>query len=59
MFWTEPRNETTIIYVEPPETRKPEKRYTFWNFLLDIILIGLTGGLWLLWIVIRFLRNNS
>lgn len=29
------------------------------GILLDIILVFLTGGLWLLWILIRFLRNNS
>lgn len=27
--------------------------------LLDLILVILTGGLWLIWILIRYLRNNS
>nr|DAI30207.1 MAG TPA: hypothetical protein [Caudoviricetes sp.] len=27
--------------------------------LLDFILVILTGGLWLIWILIRYLRNNS
>lgn len=27
--------------------------------LLDFILVFLTGGLWLIWILIRYLRNNS
>lgn len=36
-----------------------KKKYGFFNFLLDLILIGLTGGLWLVWIVLRFLRRNS
>lgn len=29
------------------------------GLLLDIILVILTDGLWLIWILIRFLRNNS
>lgn len=29
------------------------------GILFDIIMVFLTGGLWLLWILIRFLRNNS
>lgn len=27
--------------------------------LLDFILVILTGGLWLLWMLVRFLRNNT
>lgn len=27
--------------------------------LVDIILIFLTGGLWLLWMLVRFLRSNT
>lgn len=27
--------------------------------LFDFIMVFLTGGIWLLWILIRFLRNNS
>ena len=27
--------------------------------LVDFILVILTGGLWLIWILIRYLRNNS
>nr|DAH12816.1 MAG TPA: hypothetical protein [Caudoviricetes sp.] len=26
---------------------------------IDFILVISTGGLWLLWILIRYLRNNS
>lgn len=26
---------------------------------LDLVLVILTGGLWLIWILIRYLRNNS
>lgn len=34
-----------------------DKTYGFWHLLLDFILVCLTGGLWLLWILIRFLRS--
>lgn len=27
--------------------------------LLDVVLVVLTGGLWLIWILVRYLRNNS
>lgn len=37
---------------------KTKKRGTL-GILLDIILIFATGGLWLLWLLVRFLRNNS
>ena len=29
------------------------------GLLLDFILVLCTGGLWLIWILIRYLRNNS
>ena len=29
------------------------------RILLDLILVFATGGIWLIWILIRFLRNNS
>ena len=35
------------------------KKYGFGSFLIDLILTSLTGGLWLVWIVFRFLRKNS
>lgn len=36
-----------------------KKHYGFGHILLDFILTLLTGGLWLLWIVIRYLRSNT
>ena len=36
-----------------------KNRYGFFNLLLDFTLVLLTGGLWLVWILIRFLRTNS
>lgn len=35
------------------------KRYTLAHLLLDFILTMLTGGLWLIWILIRYLRSNT
>lgn len=35
------------------------KKRSFWGILLDFILVLITGGLWLIWIIIRYLRNNS
>lgn len=33
------------------------RKYTVGNFLLDIILSLLTGGLWLIWIFCREMRR--
>lgn len=44
----------TIIYVrEPQRYREP---YGFWNFMGDLALTFLTGGLWLIWIFVREMR---
>lgn len=29
------------------------------GLILDIALVFLTGGIWLVWILIKYLRNNS
>lgn len=29
------------------------------GLILDLFLTIITGGLWLIWILIRYLRNNS
>jgi ABC-type enterobactin transport system permease subunit len=34
------------------------KRYTLFNFLVDAGLTVLTGGIWLIWIFIREMRNH-
>ncbi|MFF2316962.1 hypothetical protein ACFVTE_11890 [Arthrobacter sp. NPDC058097] len=36
-----------------------KKSYGFGKLLLDVILTLLTGGLWLIVILIKFLRSNS
>ena len=32
------------------------KKYGVLNFLFDLFMISITGGLWLLWITLRYLR---
>lgn len=36
-----------------------ERRYGFWNFVLDVLLVSLTGGLWIIWILIREIRKSG
>lgn len=36
-----------------------KRSYGFFHILLDFILTLLTGGIWLIWILIRFLRSNT
>lgn len=33
-------------------------RYGFWNFMLDLVMLGITGGFWGIWIIIRFFKNR-
>ena len=35
-----------------------DRRYGFWNFMLDILMLALTGGLWFIWILIREIRRS-
>lgn len=35
------------------------KRYGTLHIFIDFLLTLLTGGLWLIWIVIRYLRSNT
>ena len=34
------------------------RKYGLINFLFDLILTGLTGGLWLIWIFVREMRRK-
>lgn len=34
-------------------------KYGFMKFILDVILVCLTGGFWLLWIFIREMRRRN
>lgn len=50
---------TKRIYIQRPTgVVYVQKRYGFWNFALDALLTMCTGGLWLIWIFIREIRNN-
>lgn len=33
-------------------------RYGFWGFVGDVIMTLLTGGLWLIWVFVREMRNR-
>ena len=35
------------------------KPYGFWHLVLDVMLTVVTGGLWLVVLLIRYLRKNS
>lgn len=35
-----------------------KRKYGFFNFLGDVLMIGLTGGLWLIYIFVREMRNR-
>lgn len=35
------------------------KKRGWFGLAVDFVLTLLTGGLWLIWILIRYLRNNS
>lgn len=39
--------------------RNNGKKRSTAGLILDVILTCCTGGLWLIWILIRYLRNNS
>jgi len=34
------------------------KRYGFGSFILDCVLVLVTGGLWLIWIFVREMRRK-
>ena len=43
---------TQVVYVTQ------RRKYSFWAFMFDLIMIGLTGGLWIIWIFVREMRNH-
>jgi len=38
--------------------RRRKNPYSFLHFLLDLVLIFLTGGLWILWIIFRYMHRR-
>lgn len=39
----------------PSTTQRP---YTLGSFIFDLIMIAITGGLWLIWIFVREMRGR-
>lgn len=39
-------------------TCRNKKKYKLRNFAFDLVMLCLTGGLWLIWIFIREMRNK-
>ena len=39
-------------------SNRNRRRYGFWNFVGDVLLTLITGGLWLIWIFVREMRNR-
>ena len=35
------------------------KRYSIANFVFDLIMTALSGGLWLIWIFVREMRGHN
>jgi hypothetical protein len=35
------------------------KRYGFGSAIFDVTMCCITGGFWLIWIAIRFMRSNT
>lgn len=34
------------------------KRYSLFNLIFDFAMTVLTGGLWLIWVLVKFLRTH-
>lgn len=39
-------------------TVKHTKHYGFWKFIGDVVMTIITSGLWLIWVVIRHIKNK-
>jgi hypothetical protein len=37
---------------------KTRTHYGLMNFLFDVVLTVITGGLWLIWVFVREMRNH-
>lgn len=54
-FFSSPKGAAVPEYIY---TTKSYRHYGFWNFMGDIIMVGITGGLWLIWIFVREMRRR-
>jgi hypothetical protein len=52
-FYRDDRVYSQRLYAGPPR-----KRYGFFSFLFDVTMTLFTGGLWLIWIFVREMRNR-
>jgi len=34
------------------------KEYTFKNMVFDMVMLVVTGGAWILWVIVRYLRTH-
>lgn len=37
---------------------RPRKRYGILNLLFDFFMTVITGGLWLIWVLVKYLRTH-
>ena len=47
----------TYIQRSNTMSRSSRRRYGLFNFLFDVLLVAITGGLWLIWIFVREMRG--
>ena len=65
-FWAGRKLSSSTTYHKEPSvakvvyktTYRVKKRYGFWNFIVDCALTMVTGGLWLIWVFVREMRNR-
>ena len=48
-----------FIFKEVCVVNNKQKKIGFWTILWNFILTCFTGGLWLVWLLIKYLKNNS
>jgi hypothetical protein len=47
-----------ILNVNNAPGPRGRKKYGLMAFIFDVIMVTITGGLWLIWIFVREMRNN-
>lgn len=48
-----------LYFKEVSVMAKKEKKVGFWTILWNVILTCVTSGLWLIWLLIKYLKKNS
>lgn len=49
---------SVFLFSQKGHAMARRRKYTAGNFLLDCFMIFLTGGLWIVWIFAREMRNH-